>query len=182
MRPSKVLCGRLLLVVWCCGILTTTTTTAFALGSSSSSGLLTAEICQNKDCCRQWTTTMTTTQSLPETLQDLLPPDNLLAGGVQIQVTGCLSQCGKGPNLVLHHDNNKDRKKSDSTLVHGVTSPVVLAQVLHEHWDIHVPSKLLAAVSVMEKARKGMSCLCVLCHRTSTRTATILESPACKDF
>eukprot|EP00977_Amphora_coffeiformis_P027316 scaffold34603_cov212-Amphora_coffeaeformis.AAC.9 len=101
------------------------------------------QVCQNKDCCRQWKHP----QNLPETLQDLLPPD---AAPVEVEITGCLSQCGKGPNLVLHNSG-----ASSSQLVQGVVGPLQLADELQDYMGIHVPSKLVAAATVMEKATRA---------------------------
>jgi len=98
------------------------------------------QVCQNKDCCQRWTLST----PLPETLQDLLPPK---ADSVEIESTGCLSQCGKGPNLCI-------KTKMQEQCVHGVINAAMLAVQLGEV-DGKVPSKLLAAVNVMEKAQKG---------------------------
>jgi hypothetical protein len=112
---------------------------AFSFGNRAADPKV--KVCQNKDCCRQWTFQ----QSLPETLQDLLPPD----AKVDIEATSCQSQCGKGPNLTLH--------KADRSQIHlqGVSGPMHVAEELEEHFDVRVPSKLVAAVTVMEKAKKG---------------------------
>ena len=108
------------------------------------------QICQHKDCCRQWTLPQS---SLAETLQDLLPPDVML----DVETTGCLSECGKGPNLVLllHNHNNNTSTSPDPILLHGVTGPLHLATELEQHLGIRIPSKLLAAVTVLQKARQG---------------------------
>ena len=131
-----------------------TWTTGFNLGNSNSNNNKPppphkVRICQNKDCCRQWTLEQ---QGLPETLQDLLPPDAAAAGSsaVQVESTGCLSQCGKGPNLTMQNNHN-----NAPVMLHAVDGPVALARALQDELGIRVPSKLLAAVTVMEKARKG---------------------------
>lgn len=107
------------------------------------------QICQNKHCCQQWPHQ----QDLPNTLLDLLPPDV----DVDIEVTGCLSECGKGPNMIflLH---KKDRS---SVLLHAMNGPMHVAGELEDHFGIRVPSKLVAAVTVMDKASKGMSGTCL---------------------
>lgn len=118
-------------------------------------------VCQNKHCCRQWTHQ----QNLPETFLELLPPDvNGNNGGgcgiisnnnnIEIEVTGCLSECGKGPNLVLNYKKHEDPQQRQ-VFLQGMTGPIQLAQELQEHFGIRVPSKLLAAATVMDKARKG---------------------------
>ena len=98
------------------------------------------QVCQNKDCCRRWTLTA----PLPETLHDLLPPN---ADSVEVETSGCLSQCGKGPNMCV-----KTREQGE--YLQGITNPAMLAVQLEEIAG-KVPAKLLAAVNVMEKAQKG---------------------------
>ena len=170
----KTLCTVLVL------LLPMTATTAFHLGHNRGEQQPQpheVRICQNKDCCRQWTLA----QNLPETVQDLLPPD---AAPVQVQATGCLSQCGKGPNLTMQNNNNNQNglaSSSQQVMLHAVQGPMALAAELQEQLGIRVPSKLLASVTVMDKARKGTCelkdnfCACSLL----ACTATILESPAC---
>ena len=66
------------------------------------------------------------------------------------EATSCLNQCGKGPNLTLHKADRSQVQLS------GVSGPMHLAEELEEHFEVRVPSKLVAAVTVMEKAKKGM--------------------------
>jgi len=115
-----------------------------AVGLSSSSKV---RVCQNRDCCRQWKHP----QNLPETLQDLLSPD---ADSVEVEITGCLSQCGKGPNLLITHSDS-GTSSSSSQLVQGVTDPVLLSNELKDRLGIRVSSKLVAAVTVMGRATQG---------------------------
>lgn len=127
-------------------------TTGFSLGGGGGRPQHKVQICQNKDCCRQWTLTST---NLVETLQDLLPADDVM--NVHIESTGCLSQCGKGPNIMMiFNDDDDDKKKNrEPVLLHAVGGPHQLAQELQHHFGVRIPSKLLAAVTVMDKARKG---------------------------
>lgn len=112
--------------------------------NSNSNAVCIVQVCQNKDCCKRWSMTY---QRLPEILQDLLPPD--VASRVEVETTGCFSLCGKGPNICM--------KKSGSQEVYlnGITGPMTLADDLEEHLSIKIPSKLVAAVTVMEKAQKA---------------------------
>lgn len=133
--PSVLITMRLLLLfVWLVG----STVLGLPFGKTRPAKVL---VCQNKDCCRQWPHQ----QGLPDTLQDLLPPHV----DVSVEVTGCLSQCGKGPNIVLH--------KSDGSHItlNSMSGPMHLVVELEDHFEIRIPSKLVAAVTVMDKARKG---------------------------
>lgn len=155
--PLKALCYRIILLA-----LLLSTTEAFNVFGGSNNNNNNKQpphevrICQNKDCCRQWTLE----QTLPETLQDLLPPD--VSPAVQVQVTSCLSQCGKGPNvmMIIKQQQPQDASSPTEVLLQGVDSPSALAAELQLFLGIRVPSKLLAAVTVMEKARKGTLYAC----------------------
>ena len=161
--PIKALCSGIIILA----LLLSTTEAFNVFGSSSNNNNKQqpheVRICQNKDCCRQWTLE----QTLPETLQDLLPPD--VSPAVQVQVTSCLSQCGKGPNVMMIIKQQQQAQDSSASstevLLQGVDSPSALAAELQLYLGIRVPSKLLAAVTVMEKARKGtLSILMLLLH------------------
>ena len=113
----------------------------------------TVRTCQNKDCCKQWTLTY---QGLPEVLQDLLTPE--IAPRVHVEGTGCLSLCGKGPNMEL-----QSNQQSSAFTLNGMSGSMSLALELEERLEIEVPSKLIAAVTVLEKAAKGESMKCPCC-------------------
>ena len=109
-------------------------------------------VCQNKECCRKWSLS----QSLPETILDLLPPPSTENSNDNyndvVEISGCLSQCDKGPNVMLSSSSPSE----PLSLRHGVQGPRQVAEALKEHWQMDVPSKLVAAVTVMNKARLGM--------------------------
>ena len=96
-------------------------------------------VCQNKDCCQRWRHQT----PLPEVLVDLL------GDSVSVQTTSCLSQCGKGPNLCVRNS------KGEELQLQMIHSPTVATAVLEESLNQKIPSKLLAAVNVLEKAHKG---------------------------
>jgi predicted metal-binding protein len=107
-------------------------------------------VCQNKDCCQRWTGVAA---SLPETLLDLLSDyDTTKRQGIEVETTSCLSKCGKGPNICI----TRNHPGADCYL-HQVTNPTAAAIEIESSFsDVTVHSKLLAAVSCMEKSVKGM--------------------------
>lgn len=77
---------------------------------------------------------------------------------VTIESTSCLSQCGKGPNVMVV-DTSRRAVADNEDVVHrhqlyGVCDAVSAAAQL-ESLSIAVPSKLFAAVRVLEKAQTG---------------------------
>lgn len=97
------------------------------------------QVCQNKDCCKRWRHHT----PLPDVLSDLL------GSTVSIETTSCLSQCGKGPNLCVQN------QKGEEVQLHEIDSPTVAVAVLQDTLQQKIPSKLLAAVNVLEKAYSG---------------------------
>lgn len=100
--------------------------------SNSVSSLTTIQVCQNKDCCKRFQGST----NLVHTLENL--------GLCRVETTGCLSHCDKGPNVCIN----------DRT-IHGIRTvedAIDTAQSVAE-----VPTKLVAAVNVMERGQKGTS-------------------------
>jgi hypothetical protein len=124
-----------LLLFW---LLTASTVAAF-----SALQKVRVQVCQNKDCCSRW---RGQAASLSETLQDLLLPDST----VEFESSGCLSLCGKGPNVRLTIG-------SEEIYLEGMEDATKAAAFVEEAAPdtLEVPSKLLAAVTVLEKAEKG---------------------------
>jgi predicted metal-binding protein len=115
---------------------------AVSLPSSNSIPKVRIQVCQNKDCCRNFQGTA----SLVDTLYDLIPPGEAAA----VESTGCLSRCHTGPNISIQRDGHPD------LIVNSVENAVAAAMHLQASCAIDVPSKLVAAVNVMERAQKGM--------------------------
>jgi len=99
------------------------------------------QVCQNKDCCKRWRQHT----PLPEVLRDLL------GKSVTIETTSCLSQCGKGPNVCVRNEMGVE------TQLHEIQNPTIAVALLEDVLEQKVPSKLLAASNVLEKAHKGTS-------------------------
>ena len=104
----------------------------------------TIQVCQNKDCCQRFEGQ---SMDLVRTLYDLLPPSS--QADIDIEATGCLSQCGKGPNMSVKRPNEKE------LLVHGVRDATMAATELELSCSLTTHPTLLAAVKVLEKAEKG---------------------------
>jgi len=101
--------------------------------------------CQNKFCCKNWNGK---SLSIVQTLVDLLPPSH---SNIQIEATGCLSQCDKGPNIEF-----KNVPQQESIIQHKIEDADTLAAELELSGVLsRVPRTLLAAVKVMEKAHQG---------------------------
>jgi predicted metal-binding protein len=123
---------------------------AASLSSSSSNShpKVRIQVCQNKDCCRRFQGSA----SLVDTLHDLIPP-GMVAAHTTVESTSCLSRCDTGPNVCIQRDGHSDNASID---LHGVENAAAAAMHLQTACAIDVPSKLVAAVQVMEKAQKGM--------------------------
>jgi hypothetical protein len=110
---------------------------------------LVIQVCQNKDCCQRWK--MQT--PLPYVLQDLLGVGTnasvaAAAAAVTIETTSCLSQCGKGPNVVVvSGGGGKEWHMQGLCDAASVTAQL-------DSLALPVPAKLLAAVQVLEKAQQ----------------------------
>ena len=84
-----------------------------------------------------------------------------------IETSSCLGQCDKGPNLRITTATTTANKASDQVVdtstnameaeifVNGIIDAISLITQLDETLLIAVPSKLLAAVTVFEKAQTG---------------------------
>jgi hypothetical protein len=116
------------------------------------------QVCQNKDCCRRFQGSA----SLVDTLHDLIPP-GIPAAHTTVESTSCLSRCETGPNLCIQRDGHPDNTSID---LRGVENAAAAVMHLQATCAIDVPSKLIAAVKVMEKAHKGTSYIVleVLCE------------------
>lgn len=132
------------------------------------------QVCQNKDCCKRW---KYQALSLPETILSFLTWNNhdnyehvSAAAAVTIETTSCLSKCGMGPNISIIC-----KQQHQQLLLHDVSDPAKVAFVIESAFEQQqqrndngktgipeeglrytVPSKLVAAVTCMEKAYKGM--------------------------
>ena len=109
---------------------------------SSTTNIQRIQVCQNKDCCRRFTTA---SAPLPQVLHNLLPPQH--ASRTEILASGCLSLCDKGPNVQLTISTGEQVERN------GVSDHIQAAAEL-QALGVEIPPKLLAAVTVLEKAHK----------------------------
>ena len=135
-------CHRILLIALLLG-----PQTALSL-SSSPKQVRKIEVCQNKHCCRNFVH-----GSLPQVLSDLTSGTS-----IEVEETGCLSRCDKGPNLRVTVAGDSSRMEEQYYL-QGVKDHIRVATEL-DGFGVTVPSKFVAACTVMEKARIG-TYLCV---------------------
>lgn len=105
----------------------------------------TIQVCQNKDCCRRF---QGKASNLAQTLEQILPSDT----AIKVETTGCLSQCGHGPNICVKSEDGEDEK-----FLNGIETAYMAAASL-EILDpsLSIPSTKLAAWNCMEKSLKGM--------------------------
>ncbi len=107
------------------------------------------KLCHNKDCTKKGGGA-----ELLNTFRDLIPSDN---NQLNIESTGCLSQCGKGPNVCVVKNGNDEKMyynikdALDASAVLDVATPeseypielLVAASTIHqaEHTSSSSPSK-----------------------------------------
>lgn len=118
--------------------------------SSSSSSPTTINVCQNKACCQRWKLKT----PLPDVLHDIIVSNENYNNKkrIVIETSSCLGHCDKGPNLRISNPFNNE---NEDIYVHGIIDVISLITQLDETVSITVPSKLLAAVTVFEKAQTG---------------------------
>ena len=112
---------------------------ALLVSTSTIADALNIQVCQNKDCCSRWKYQT----PLPEVLHDLLGEKHT------IETISCFSQCGNGPNVCVN------TPKIGEVFLREITDPTTAAAHLEASASVQIPSKLLAAVSVLEKAKTG---------------------------
>lgn len=87
---------------------------------------------------------------------------------MEVESSGCLSHCGKGPNILIQKGNGQELYYGD------VVDAASAGAVLEMATDIPVHATLLAAANVMERASKGKIIHVLL----SIRRLHFIESPA----
>lgn len=100
---------------------------------------LSIDVCQNKDCRRRFQSPL----SLPSVVEDLLEADHVV-----VMRTGCLTHCDKGPNVCVRS------AQGEETIRYGVVDREACVALLQD-MDQPPPTKLAAAVSVMERTLRG---------------------------
>ena len=100
------------------------------------------KVCHNKDCQKRGGG-----EHLLNTFNDLIPKEEIER--VVIESSGCLSQCGKGPNVVVIGDDNKEK------LYFGVEDPTTASAVLEVATGEEYPINLLVAAASIAEAKHG---------------------------
>lgn len=144
--------SRLILLSTATWIIASTETNGIVYGLQqvASTAITTIYVCQNKACCQRWKLKT----PLPDTLNDVIISNDMYNNGkvIVIETSSCLGQCDKGPNLRISNPVNKE---AEDVFVNGICDVISLTAELDETLSITTPSKLLAAVTVFEKAKTG---------------------------
>lgn len=106
------------------------------------------QVCQSKDCMKQFSST-NYDGNLIQMLTDLLPPGE--AAKIKIESCGCLSNCGRGPNVLVRHDNNE-------RVFNGVQDVQTAAAILDVGVGIDCPIEIMVAIDMMTKVSKSKMC------------------------
>ena len=122
---------------------------AFSGTSSASSPQHIVKICQNKDCRKRFSP-RAPDGSLVDVVRDLCPASSDDTNSIAVESSGCLSQCGKGPNVcVVEIASGKER------LSFGVDSASTAAAILDVSCDYDPPVDLILAADKISKAQIG---------------------------
>jgi len=112
-------------------------------------------VCQNKNCRKRFRQPI----NLVQTLEDLfiLPSSSDQQQAVEIESSGCLSQCGQGPNVVL-----RESDRGGDVFLCGLEDVASAASRIQaacgdSSSSLMPPTVLLAAVKVMQKAEQASS-------------------------
>jgi len=97
--------------------------------------------------------------NLVETFQNLIGPESL-DSSIDVQPCGCLSGCGKGPNVSIEM---KDYEKVQG----AIEDPLAAALLLNAECSYRCDNTLIAACNVMAQARE---CKYILYHQVSWRS------------
>ena len=83
-------------------------------------------------------------------MHDILPPNQILDGTINIESSGCLENCGKGPNVCL-----QDSSSGQERVFSSVSDLQTAAAIMEVGAEIDCPIPLLVAVQAMAKAALG---------------------------
>ena len=118
--------------------------TAVALSVSQKNAHCVIKICHHKDCVKRGGG-----KPLLNTFRDLLPGGSNSVPLVAIESSGCLSQCGKGPNVFAVGCDGKEK------LYFGVEDPTTASAVLDVATGQEYPINLLVAATSIAEAVHG---------------------------
>lgn len=104
------------------------------------------KVCENKNCLKQFPVAAGV-DGIFQVLSDLIHPQ---ASNIVLQSSGCLSQCGRGPNICV-------TSKQKSSIFFGVKDAYIASSLLKDECNIEISPLLLAAVDLMSQANRGTS-------------------------
>ena len=116
------------------------------------------KVCQNKDCQKRFHK-FSQTETLVQTFSDIIPPS--ASSNVAIESTGCLSQCGNGPNVSI--SGSVSGGEQTEKIFGGVDGALMASAVLEVGGGIGSPDLLLIAAEAIAKSTRGTFPLCVVC-------------------
>jgi hypothetical protein len=107
------------------------------------------KVCQNKNCCKR-------NSDVLQTIHNLVGMSDGVDDKIVVESSGCLSQCGMGPNIEV---TTKGDKKTPPTVLNGMTDVQTIAFQLGELSTTMpsfplVPKLLTAASKVIEQSEK----------------------------
>jgi len=127
---------------------TITTTLSLSLDPSATTRI---KICQNKDCQKRFQK-VSPSENLVQTFSDLLPPS--ASSTVIVESTGCLGQCGNGPNISISSSVSGKRTEK---LFGGVDGGLMASAILEVGGGIESPDLLLIASEAIAKSTRATS-------------------------
>jgi len=109
------------------------------------------KICHNKDCAKKGGG-----EALLDTFRDLLPAPSAgesvaTSPGLSIESSGCLSQCGKGPNVLVVDKDDTEK------MYFGVEDPTTASAVIDVATGEDYPINLLVAATYISQAEHATS-------------------------
>jgi len=109
------------------------------------------QVCRNKHCSKQGSHDVLEYFPILTDASSSSPPQKI--GLFEIEATGCISECGKGPNLrvVVKDEENK------STIFTGVKDADDCAEVLTSFCNFSVPPLLIAACNIIKRSDQSTS-------------------------
>lgn len=132
-------------------------------------------VCQNKDCMKQFSSSYD--GNLIQMLTDLIPSQSQstsearstidVGGEVTIETSGCLSHCGRGPNVAIHNG-------STERVFNDVKDLQTAAAILEVGAELDCPIELMVAVDLITQAGRSKRFVLLL-----NIGKTILLSHAC---
>lgn len=123
--------------------------TALSFGTSSQKKSCVVKICHNKDCTKKGGGEL-----LRTVFRDLIPPTSKTDHiQLNIESSGCLSQCGKGPNVCVASNNGNDEKMFFN-IKDAIDASAVLDVAIPE---ANFPIELLVAASSIRQAEHASS-------------------------